>query len=83
MTTTTKIDLQKSYTVEEKDAMLEAYADALERGDDEAADHILDEMPIDAYWAKSIRNVMGADYLKEHFNITEANRVFGEGWLDA
>lgn len=82
MTTVTDTDLQKRYTTEERDAMLDAYADALLMGDADEADRILVQIPVNARWAKNIRDVMGTEYLKEHFNITEANRVFGEGWVD-
>lgn len=83
MTPATKVDLQKSYTVEERDAMLDAYGEALLRGEDEEAERILEQIPIHARWAKYIAEILGADYLRGHFNITEANRVYGEGWLDA
>lgn len=82
MTTTTKVDLQKVYSAEEQDAMFDAYIEALERDDDDEADRILEEMPIHPRWAKIILDVLGKDELVNNFNITEANRVFGENWVN-
>jgi|GEM_PF-2695048 hypothetical protein len=82
MTTMTEIDLQRKYTIEERDAMLEAYADACGAGDYEEADKIIVHMPINPRWAKIIAKVMGKEYLLENFNITYANEVLGEGWLN-
>lgn len=83
MTAAMEIDLQKQYTEEEREALFIAYADALGRGDDDAADRYLEELPINPRWAKIILDVMGRDFLLENFNITHANEVFGEGWLNA
>ena len=83
MTTTTEIDLNKVYTQEEQDAMFDAYVEAVEKGEDDKANHILEQMPIHPRWAKIVRDVMGKDELVSNYNITEANRVFGEGWVNA
>lgn len=82
MTTGTKVDLQREYTEEEQDAMFDAYIDAIDKGDEEEMDRILEQMPINPRWAKIIRDVMGTEYLQKHFNITRANKVFGEGWAN-
>jgi hypothetical protein len=82
MTTATEIDLHRSYTDEETDAMFDAFCEALENGNDEEANRILEQMPLHPRWAKIIRDNHGVEYLKENFNITEANRVFGERWLN-
>ena len=82
MTTATLVDLQRKYTVEERDAMFEAGADACGAGDYEEATKIFRQMPIHPRWAKIIAKVMGKQYLMENFNITYANEVHGEGWLN-
>ena len=82
MTTMTEIDLQRKYTAEERDAMFEAYADACGSGDHEEAKKILKYMPVHPRWAKIIANVVGKEFLVDHFNITHADEVYGEGWLD-
>lgn len=82
MTGTTEIDLRKCYTKEERDALFAAYIDALDKNDDEAANHILKQMPIHPHWAKIVLEVFGREALENNFNITEANRVLGEGWAD-
>lgn len=85
MTTATapEYDLQRKYTEEERDAILDAYGDACIEHDYEKADRIIREMPIHPRWAKIIADVMGKEFLLEHFNITHATEVYGEGWLDA
>lgn len=82
MTTAFEERLRKSYTQEEQDRMIEAYAQAIRDGDDEKADDILIDLPLDPEWAMNIASVMGKKYLEASFNITDANRKFGEGWLD-
>ena len=82
MTIATEIDLHKQYTIEERDAMFEAGADACGSGNFEEATRIFRQMPIHPRWAKIIAKVMGKEYLRENFNITYANEVFGERWLN-
>ncbi len=82
MTAATANDLQISYTLEEQDKMIEDYADALRRNDHAGAMNIIRTLPIDPSWARSIAVVMGREFLEQHFNITEATKKFGEGWLD-
>lgn len=82
MTTASEADLKKSYTAEERDAMLEAAADACGIGDYDEADKIIRQMPIHPRWAKIIADVAGKDFLLKHYNITHANEVYGEGWLN-
>ena len=86
MTTATETDieydLQRKYTEEERDAILDAYADACGEGDYDKADRIIKEMPIHPRWAKIIAEVVGKEFLLKYFNITHANEVYGEGWLD-
>ncbi len=81
-TATVEIDLHRKYTAEERDEMLEALADALEAGDDEAANKLVRQMPVHPQWAKIIVELFGKEYLLRTFNITRANEEFGEGWLD-
>ncbi len=82
MTTALDIVLQRKYTAEERDAMFDAYIRACETDNDAEAGKLLREMPIHPRWAKIIAKVMGRDYLQGHFNITYADEVFGEGWLN-
>jgi hypothetical protein len=77
------IDLQRKYTAEERDAMLEAAADACGAGNYAEADRMIKQMPIHPSWAKIIADVVGKDFLLKHFNITHADEVYGEGWLNA
>jgi hypothetical protein len=80
--TTIESNLQRSYTEEEQDIMIESYAEAIRRGDEAEADRILEDLPLDPNWAMSIANVMGREYLEKHFNITDATAKFGKGWLN-
>lgn len=80
--TTAETNLQQSYTIEEQDRMIEAYADAIRNGDELEADRILENLPLDPDWAMSIANVMGRDFLERNFNITDATQKFGKGWLN-
>lgn len=82
MTTATLVDLQKKYTAEERDAMFDSYADACGAGNYAEAKQMLRHMPVHPRWAKIIADVVGKDFLVEHFNITHADEVYGEGWLN-
>lgn len=77
-----EIDLQRVYTEEERDALFDAYIEAIDNDDEEAIDRILKQMPMHPRWARIVRDVFGADYLRQHFNITEAEKAFGADWLD-
>lgn len=82
MTSTMEVDLHKKYTAEERDAMFDAYAEACGTGDYAEAKQILKHMPVHPRWAKIISDVIGKEFLVEHFNITHADEVYGEGWLN-
>lgn len=82
MTAAIANDLQISYTLEEQDKMIEDYAEAIRRGDGAEEDRILRTLPLDPVWAKSILTVMGKEFLEKNFNITEATKKYGEGWLN-
>ncbi len=82
MTSATEVDLQRKYTAEERDDLLEALADALEAGDREEADRLVSHMPVPPRWAKIIADIWGKEFLVKEFNITHANEVYGEGWLN-
>ncbi len=77
-----EVDLRRRYTAGERDALFEAYAEACGEGDYARADKIIVHMPINPRWAGIIARVMGKEYLEENFNITYANEVLGEGWLN-
>lgn len=77
-----EVDLQRHYTEEERDVLFDAYADACAKHDLDEAERLAEIMPLTPNWAKIIAKVMGKDYLRENFNITHANEVLGEGWLD-
>jgi hypothetical protein len=80
--TETELDLHRKYTAEERDALLEAALDASMAGDSEEADRLIRKMPIHPRWAKIIADVYGNEFLTENFNITHANEVYGEDWLN-
>lgn len=82
MTLVTEEQRKKKYTEEEREALFDAYFDAC-GADKEEAYRLLPLLPVTPHWAKIIAEVMGAKYLREHFNITHADEVLGEGWLDA
>ncbi len=82
MTSALAVDLQRRYTAEERDAILDAATDACGEGDYAEADRIIRQMPIHPRWAKIIADVAGKDFLLKHYNITHANEVYGEGWLN-
>ncbi len=77
-----KANLKRKYTEEERDALYEATMDALMAGNKEEANRLVRLMPIHPRWAKIIAKVYGKEYLLESFNITHADEVYGEGWLD-
>lgn len=82
MTIIAENNLQRSYSIEEQDKMIESYAEAIRTGDEAEADRILDILPLDPDWAMSIATVMGGDFLERNFNITDATKKFGKGWLN-
>lgn len=76
-----EVDLHRKYTAEEREALYNEYFDSC-GGNREEAIRRLRGVPIPPRWAKFIAELMGKEYLRENFNITHADEVFGEGWLD-
>ncbi len=81
-TTLSEADLKRKYTEEERDAMFEATMDAVAAGNGTEANRLVRMMPIHPRWAKIIAEVNGKAYLLTHFNVTRADELYGEGWLD-
>ncbi len=82
MTSSTKIAPQTKYTEEERDAIFDAAINASLAGNNEEADRLIKIMPIHPRWAKIIAEIYGKDFLLKYFNITRANELYGEGWLN-
>ncbi len=76
-------DLKRHYTAEERETIYEACMEARENGDMEEFARLRAMLPIHSRWAKITAEVKGKAYLQRHFNITHANEVYGEGWLNA
>ncbi len=56
---------------------------AEERGDTEEYDRLLHFVPLEPTIAKAAGNTYGKDFLlAAGFDLTEADMVFGKGWLD-
>ncbi len=77
-----ELDLTRRYTEEERDALYDAIMAALDAGDKAKAERLSRHMPIHPRWAKIVAEVKGKQYLREHFNLSHADEVYGEGWLD-
>lgn len=78
-----ELNLKRKYTAEEREAMYEAIAMASETGDSEEEERLVMLLPLHPRLAKIVAKVNGKQHLLEHFNISHADEVFGEGWLDA
>lgn len=62
----------------------EEYFAALDRdAPDEEIRAIIKKIPIRPEKALSIKKLYGKEFLLEEFNLSEADAVLGEGWLDA
>ncbi len=73
----------RNFTMDEYSVALKAAIDAHERGDEEEYDRLTRNLPIVPGIAKAWKIGFGKQYLLEmDVDLTEANLVYGKGWLD-
>lgn len=88
MTVATKKEIflhgkDRDFTAEEWEELSEQIGQAFRRGDLEEVRRIGKMVPADPITAKALKNAFGKDWVIEKgFDLTEANRKWGEGWLD-
>lgn len=74
----------RDYTMEEYTQICDKALDAEEKGDVEEYGRLAREIPLDPVVAKAAKIAFGKQHLIEtNADLTEANLVYGEGWLDA
>lgn len=57
--------------------------EALEAGDHEKLREVGPRLPIDPIWARGYKRMFGKEaLLAAGFNLSEANKEMGEGWID-
>lgn len=65
-----------------KGQLIREYLEAVRVGDKERERAVARRMPLPPSLAKSVLRDMGKEFLMTHFNVSEANESFGEGWMD-
>jgi hypothetical protein len=69
-------------TIEEKDRLIDAAAEAELAGETEKAKAILKTIPVPADLAMHLKNAVGADILRAiGYNYSEAEAKYGHNWL--
>ncbi len=71
-------------TLEEKEVILDAIRTAERAGDKAEAGRLMREaLPLAPHLAMAAKEIYGKQYLvTRHYNLSEANAEFGDGWLD-
>lgn len=77
-----KAPLTRDMTMDERLAILDASLEAFKRGDDAESDDLACRIPLLPSLARHLFESYGRDFCEEHFNLADANREFGEGWMD-
>ncbi len=73
----------RDFTLKEVVALCDEISEAMRNGDEETADRLFFMFPMDPGIAKIFKEVYGKKFLLEAGgDLTEANLVYGEGWLD-
>ncbi len=73
----------RTFTEEEYEEMLDELLAACKRDDEEAMFRLAGMLPADPDVLKAFAYGFGRDAILEiGYDLTEANRKFGEGWLD-
>lgn len=78
-----KAPLTRDMTQDEREAIMLAAAEAFERGDDEESDRLIYQLPVLPVLAMHMFETYGKDFCEKSFNLADANKEFGEGWMDA
>lgn len=76
------VGLTRKMTWEEQKELLGRVFDAVEQGDDDAANSLVKQLPLLPGLAKVAYGYRGREYCEQRFNLSEANEEFGEGWMD-
>ena len=67
----------------EQDRLAEEFSDAIVSGDRKLADEVLPKIIWPSFMLKATKKLFGADYIrKRRYNTTDADMVYGPGWLD-
>ncbi len=73
----------RDYTAEEYDSLVQELLTAYDAANWDEFSRIGRSMPFEPVVAKAIKKVYGKEaLLARGYDLTEANREFGEGWLD-
>lgn len=75
-------NLTQDMTWEEQKALVSRIAQASMRGDHALADSLSKHVPILPGMAKLMYEWEGKEYCERYFNLSEANKAFGKGWMD-
>ena len=73
----------RDFTQKEVLALCDEMSEAMDNGDREAVERVSSIFPVDPGVAKIFKEVYGKEFILDlGFDLTEANLVYGEGWLD-
>lgn len=75
--------LTRNMTWEEQKELLTRALDAVERGDKALGDSLVKQLPVLPGLARLAFEWYGREHCETHFNLSAANKEFGEGWMDA
>jgi hypothetical protein len=74
---------ERDFTAKEIGELIGQASEAYSKKDWDEFDRLAKTIPFEPIVAKAIKNVYGkAELLSGDYDLTEANLVFGEGWLD-
>lgn len=83
MPVSVKIDsLTRVVSPEEREELRAKAHQAFAAGNRDLALSFLEQVPLRPAMAKFWFKEEGAEFVRENFNLSDANEAFGEGWLD-
>lgn len=73
----------RDFTLKEVVALCDEMSEAMERNDRKTLKRLSAMFPVDPGIAKIFKEVYGKEFLLDlGYDLTEANMLYGEGWLD-
>lgn len=77
-----KAPLTRDMTQEEREALMAAAAEAFNRGDVDESFELASRLPLMPALARHKFETRGKEYCEKFFNLADANKEFGEGWMN-
>jgi hypothetical protein len=76
------VGLTRPVSGDERNDLLAKALEAFDRNEDETGYALLEQIPLVPALAELVLKVQGREYCEAHYNLSDADAKFGEGWMN-